>query len=464
MPDRLTDAIDRLDRVPVPMTWDDVAARVDGPEPLAPTMSVGEDGRRHRRDLLVAAVVLAVCAMTAALVRVSGNDEGSPVRTGPGSTTSDRQIIDDPATTDQPATTEKHNPTVPSAQTATTLPAISPYRGSAATVWTGSEYLVWGGQAGSDAHQRPDGWRYEPASRRTRDIPMAPIAPRDSAAGVWTGRELIVCCGRAAGAGDAYDTASAAAFDPATERWRALASPPADAAGYVIGSVWTGTEVLVVVQVGDPNFELAGHGIALLTYAPDEDRWARRAEPPAADRFGHVTWTGDRLVMLTANGAVSSYDPGADAWTRLPAFGSDHVPAEGSLAWVDGQLVVWGSDATDQTATVGYRLRPGEPAWRPLASAPIPSIDIYEGVIGSQSTMVDQARGRLLVLPVHGYERGGGGTGTEPPRLLSYDPSSDGWRELDTPPIGGFSPDLTLGDDVVLTPDQEHPEVTRLTD
>lgn len=472
MPDRLANAVDRLNRVPVPVTWDDVRARADGAELLATPIS-GSETRRHRRQVLVAAALLIACVATLALVTIDRHDRVPIVRTGPGPTTpapssssprDSGQSTSDRTPTSATLTTTASNPL----QTATTLPAIGTHRGSAVTLWTGSEYLVWGGQAGSDAHQRADGWRYDPATMEVREVPIAPIGPRDSAAGVWTGEEMIVCCGRGVGGhdttpGNAYDTATAAAFDPGTNRWRVLASPPPDAAGYVIGSVWTGAEMLVVVQTGDPRVALAGHGIALLAYRPDGDRWERRAQPPPGDRFGQATWTGDRLVMVTAEGAASAYDPAANAWARLPAFPGDHRPAWGSVAWVDGQIIAWGADAADDTAAVGYRLRPGERTWRPMAPAPIPPIDYYDGVFGSQTIMADPVRGRIVVLPVHGNERSGGGTGTEPPRLLAYHPSTDRWSALNTPAIAGYAPELTFGGGIVFTPDRAQPEVVRLT-
>lgn len=470
MTDRLTTAVDALDRVPVPMSWSDVQRRLDQdgsasddgvtrlPDPVP-----SRDGVTHaigwRRGFLVAVVVVLIAGVTAIVAWPTDGDD--PVRTGPGPTT---LTAPDPAPTTRPTATSTPAEDV----TATTQPAEGTGWGSAVEVWTGSEYLVWSGQVGGDGRGRADGWRFDPATGTTRDIPIAPIAPRDSAAGVWTGTTLLVCCGNAVGEGPAYDTVSAAAYDPAADTWQPVAPPPAGAAGYTVGAAWSGSEMLVVVQLGDPGAEAFGNkGLGLYAYDPVTDTWDERAKPIWGDRFGEVVWTGDRLVIWSqrapgVDGGVV-YDPAADRWSWLPELPKDAPVYYGSAAWVDGQLVVFGQNGNDETTTVGYRLRLGDVAWRRMAVAPLPPIEWYDGTPGSQTLATDEATGRVIVYPTHGYESGGGGVeGVPPPPLLAYDPEADAWTKLGD--LGGspYEPDLIVGGDVVLTPDRADPEAFRL--
>lgn len=444
MGDRLTDGAEALHRVPVPVTWSDVEERAAVPDisfspPLPP-----RDGNR-RRALLGAAVVVVLIGAVVGLLVARGREDTQPIDSGPGPST---------ASAPEPTTIESA-PSSPDPTTATTLPAQGTFWSAAVEVWTGAEYLVWSGQVGDDSRVRADGWRYDPATGTTRDIPVAPIAPRSGAAGVWTGSELIVCCGQAGfggegtvGEGDAYDTTSAAAYDPATDKWRVLAPPPEGRAGS--GAAWTGSEMLVLANTGN----LRGPDKpALFAYDPSTDAWSTRTAGPIV---GQVAWTGDRLVVLAPDTRSAVYDPAADTWSDLPAIPDDHPVYDGSIAWVDDQLVVWGNDQRDDSETVGYRLRLGDDAWRSMAEAPIPPIDWYEGTPGSQTLVVDEATGRLVVYPAHGYERGGG-TGNSPPTLLTYDPEEDQWRDLGVTAVGGYAPYLTIVDGRVLVPDRAAP-------
>lgn len=353
------------------------------------------------------------------------------------------------------------SPTTTPSSTVTTVPVDGTTWGTAATAWTGTEYLVWGGQASRDGSGRADGWRYDPATGKTRTIPVAPIAPRDSAAGAWTGTELIVCCGIPIGEGPSYDTASAAAYDPATDRWRVLAPPPPETAPYTLGAAWTGSELLVVSTVRAlPGY--ASTDLLLHAYDPGTDTWSRRADAHGGDRVGHPLWTGEELIVWTTGDTSTSghdrgqrYDPRSDTWTALPNLPEDHHPWYASAAWVDGQLVVWGIDQRDDLATVGYRWRPGEDAWRSMADAPVEIESWSEGTPGSQTFAVDPDTGRLLVVSVHPGSEGDGTSDVRP--LLSYDPVADRWEYLGEVPALGWHRSALVVNGQVLQPDRADP-------
>lgn len=97
-------------------------------------------------------------------------------------------------------------------------PPLAP-RIRASSIWTGTEMLVWGGQAGTEF--LADGAACDPAADRWWPIPTSPLSGRVLAAMEWTGTELLVWGGQA----QEY-LADGAAYNPATGSWRALAPSP----------------------------------------------------------------------------------------------------------------------------------------------------------------------------------------------------------------------------------------------
>jgi hypothetical protein len=80
--------------------------------------------------------------------------------------------------------------------------------------------------------------------------------------------------------------------------------------------VWSGTEMIVF---GGGTFDAAGEHPVLdgAAYDPATDRW--RALPPAPLSGGATVggWLADRLVVVT-NDAAAAYDPGSNSWAELP--------------------------------------------------------------------------------------------------------------------------------------------------
>src|SRR5262249_13187495 len=85
--------------------------------------------------------------------------------------------------------------------------------GFGAVVWTGKEMLGWGG--GCCGAVFSDGVAFNPVTNRWRALPKAGLAGDQRPVGVWTGKRYIVFAG-----------SEAAAYDPALNSWRRIASPP----------------------------------------------------------------------------------------------------------------------------------------------------------------------------------------------------------------------------------------------
>jgi Bacterial Ig-like domain len=112
--------------------------------------------------------------------------------------------------------------------------APSPRFGHTA-VWTGTEMIVWGGDAGFGPLF--DGARYNPVTNTWKPMAPAPIARSDHEA-VWTGSEMIVW------GGDTSDS-SGAAYNPLHDSWRLISTTEAPTGRTGHTAVWTGNEMIV---------------------------------------------------------------------------------------------------------------------------------------------------------------------------------------------------------------------------
>jgi hypothetical protein len=230
----------------------------------------------------------------------------------------------------------------------------------------------------------------------------------DRSAGVWDGRELLVA-GEVASGEPA--TNAAAAYSPATGRWRRLPDPPRTDPGRYEGeieAVWTGSEMIML-------------GASLrAAYAPATNRWRTLPDATVAHIGGFaLVWTG-RAVLTWGGGCCASfeatgttYDPATNAWSALPA-----APLSGRLTdgvWTGGELVIAGG-ATDVGALRdGAAYNPATRTWRSVASLPTPR---------SGAALVWDGHEVLLV--------GGqdGTSGALPTAAVAYDPATDRWRTL----------------------------------
>jgi len=81
------------------------------------------------------------------------------------------------------------------------LAPMSSGRIGAVAAWTGTQLLLWGGQVGplggTTTKLAARGLAYDPARDRWTQLPAAPVRERLDATSVWTGSELIVWGGDA---------------------------------------------------------------------------------------------------------------------------------------------------------------------------------------------------------------------------------------------------------------------------
>jgi N-acetylneuraminic acid mutarotase len=212
-------------------------------------------------------------------------------------------------------------------------PELGP-RYDAAFVWTGHEFIVWGGgmrTGGSRQDQNPyltynDGARYDPVLDRWTLLPFegTPHA-RYKHTAVWSGTEMLVWGGSTtvmAGAGKPTNESfiEGARFNPATGRWTPISTngAPGERSSHV--AVWTGTEMLVWGG-GNAKSECLNTGGR---YDPATDRWLPMTlESVPAPRYmmrpDAGIWTGKQLLVVGGYDLNTEFSS-SHAWTPAPAM------------------------------------------------------------------------------------------------------------------------------------------------
>jgi hypothetical protein len=254
----------------------------------------------------------------------------------------------------------------------TQLPAPPEVRSGAATAWTGRELLVWGGFKGFDERAvSAEGLAFDATFRTWSAMPLGPLQARALAASAWTGTELLVWGGWSGMSGPEfvdgfYD--DGAAFDPASGTWRRLPSAPITARAPL--SVWTGRELLVwgtALRMEDRPRDGAA-------YDPANDTWRVIPEAPIELTDASAVWTGEEMVVFgaalhggnspeseTAIGAA--YDPTADSWRRITD--STLSPQASTASWNGSEMIAW--DYLNHSAAYD----PVADSWRPLPRVPL---------------------------------------------------------------------------------------------
>lgn len=308
-------------------------------------------------------------------------------------------------------------------------------RYDASVAWTGQELLIWGGEscAGAScpndrAPHLDDGAAYNVANDAWRKLAKSPLAGREAAATVWTGTEMIVWGGTT---GQAL-LADGAAYNPAEDRWRALAGAPLSARNGA-GAVWSGREM--VVWGGSDTADGAA-------YDPAADRWRPIAVAPLAGRTAPVTaWTGSEMVVWggsrLSDGAA--YDPAADRW-RVIAPAPLRGRIAPASAWTGRELLVWGGDSEELfVADDGAAYDPAADRWRALPRAPVAAraaaasvwtgreMVLWGGIgqpgAGDNSPLDTIIERRTLLSPIADG--------------AAYDPTTNRWRTLEPVPLLG---------------------------
>ena len=288
-----------------------------GVDTIAAASRRAETRLRRRRGAGVAIASVGLVAVASFVVW--SNQPGSSDRVVPGDASVAAPPATEPGAGPAAATAGSASTTDPASTTVTTLPtvpapstwtAIAPDpRGTVfdpSVVWTGSEALVVGG-VDLAGRRNPAAAAYDPTADSWRTLAAPPNGTdRINPLVVWTGADMLLV------GGDNPDgsllVSFGEAYNPATDAWRGIASPPV---GFITDrspSVWTGRELLVWPwDGGGSTME-----ITPIAYDPVTDTWRELAEPPIERRQQAASvWTGTEWLVWGGTTGDRELDDGA---------------------------------------------------------------------------------------------------------------------------------------------------------
>jgi len=245
-------------------------------------------------------------------------------------------------------------------------------------VWTGTEMIIWGGQevdsgGGGGSQTLSDGARYNPTTDTWTPVtPTGAPSQRTQHRSVWTGSVMLVWGGDSDGSG--FPLNDGARYNPITNSWTPISSTGAPSARRNHVCVWTGTEMLVWGN----GFEVDGG-----RYNPITDTWqgisspgqsGPGTQPSSGGLLGF--WTGtDMLVFDAASGSplLASYSPISDVWQPLSTSGVPSNLNSVSGTWTGTEMILWGTDNNFPAGSVGTRFNLATGTWTGLTDAGAPS-------------------------------------------------------------------------------------------
>ncbi len=253
-------------------------------------------------------------------------------------------------------TGSRYNPTTDTwavTSTGANLPAV---RAGHVAVWTGTEMIVWGGHNTSHFDFLNSGGRYNPGSDTWTQTPVSGATPvgRAEFTGVWSGTELIVWGGNAMNAIEG----SGGRLNPTSGVWTptATAGPLVPSGRQGAGAVFAGVELFVW-----GGFTYNGSVYTYLNsgarYRPVANSWtamstgANVPDPRAQHTFAYVTTSPALLLVYGGTGAAAlsanhgRYNPMTDAWLNITQGANYPGPRVRHVGLATGgRLFVWGGD------------------------------------------------------------------------------------------------------------------------
>jgi len=270
--------------------------------------------------------------------------------------------------------------------TATTLTGAPSGRWQHRAAWTGTEMLVWGGKASANdlTGHLGDGARYNPITDTwvAMQSAGAPLGRADYAA-VWTGTEFLVWGGSTDGSAD---TRSGARYSPATDTWAAMSTNGAPSPREAVACAWTGTEMIIWggASLQGDGYTLNNAPIQGARYNPTNNTWIPMTTNGAPrPRFVPFTaWTGTEMLVWggidgDSSGALTvaegaRYNPVSDTWSPISTTNAPSARAAGASVWTGAEWVIWGGFVVTTNGTTrptdGARYNPATDIWRPLTA------------------------------------------------------------------------------------------------
>jgi len=241
-------------------------------------------------------------------------------------------------------------------------------------VWTGSEMIIWGGDAGVETNT---GAKYDPTANSW--IPTSTTgapAIRSYHTAIWTGSNMVVW------GGTKYDILTptyyntGGRYDPAANTWTATNTANAPAGRYQHQAIWTGS--LMMVWGGDAGLSYFNTGGK---YDPTANSWTAITTtnaPDARDTFTAV-WDTANSQMIVWGGIRGSdgacvnsggrYNPTGNSWQATPTANAPAARFFHTAVWdtVNSQMIVWGGECSNSSFNSGGRYLPSGNSWSPVS-------------------------------------------------------------------------------------------------
>lgn len=228
------------------------------------------------------------------------------------------------------------------------------------TAWTGTRFLIWGGTTGNSIG---DGRLYDPATDKwtTMAGPGRPgyTTNRVDFSGVWTGTEFIVWGGQSGGI--YWD--DGAIYNPATDTWRAMAPSPL-AGRHLHSAVWTGTEMIIQNGSSSVYYDDGAR------YNPATDTWTPMPfNPMGKSRSCGAVWTGTEMIIYGGwdGGNIhggARYNPVSNTWKSIsPGTATLSARYRPLVAWTGHEMIIWGGGNGTSGLSDGVRYNPTTDTW-----------------------------------------------------------------------------------------------------
>jgi hypothetical protein len=193
------------------------------------------------------------------------------------------------------------------------------------SVWTGKRLIAIGYRVSPNA---PEAASFNPRTDAWRQVPSPPAGVRKGALVVWTGTEMIVWGGGDTTGPSVVPRQDGIAYDPRTEQWRGMSAAPfAPADGTT--ATWTGRELIVTNGSSERCLSVAASSCFpdAASYDPKTNTWETLPDPPVSLRGNNsirATWTGQDVVYVVPSGSLAAraavaFDPELRTWRRLEA-------------------------------------------------------------------------------------------------------------------------------------------------
>jgi len=258
-------------------------------------------------------------------------------------------------------------------------------------VWTGDEMIIWGGLDNrfTDGtvvyHFAPyhnDGARYSPVSDSwTPVFSIFQPEPRYKPASVWTGSEMIVYGCMSDGPGVKYN--------PATDSWAKISELGIPTCREDYSAVWTGTEMIIwggFNSYFDPPYLNTG-----ARYNSATDSWMPTTTLNAYPQEMHTAvWTGTEMIVWGGEGSMPNYagqryNPLTDSWIIMSTQGAPQFRLFHTAVWTGTEMIVWGGNGGGNT---GGAYKPSNDHWNSTPTNGAPSPREYHTAVWTGSEMI----------------------------------------------------------------------------